>query len=122
MRHATIWLLTAIFVSLAGIAAADAHAFLDQAVPPVGGVVLVPPLEIRVTFSEAIEPAFSGIELASADGRRIRTGSAAPDPRDNTQLVLVVPPLGPGRYRVTWHVVSSDTHRTEGAYAFQIMP
>src|SRR5713226_7336129 len=122
MRHVTIRLLTAIFMSLAGVAAAGAHAFLSQAVPPVGGIVSTPPQEIRITFSEGIEPAFSGIELATVDGQSIRTGSAALDPRDNTQLVLALPRLGPGRYKVTWHVVSVDTHRTEGAYAFQIKP
>jgi methionine-rich copper-binding protein CopC len=30
--------------------------------------------------------------------------------------------LPPGRYRVTWHAVSVDTHRTEGKYNFLILP
>ena len=109
-------------MSLTGVAAADAHAFLSQAVPPVGGVVSAPPQEIRITFSEGIEPAFSGIELAAADGQTIGAGFARVDPSDNTQLVLALPRLGPGRYRVTWHVVSVDTHRSEGAYVFAIKP
>jgi len=115
-------LSTAIFVSLTGVAAAGAHAFLSQAVPPIGGGVSAPPQEIRITFSEGIEPAFSGIELATADGQPIGTGSARVDPRDNTQLVLDLPPLVPGRYRVTWHVVSVDAHRTDGSYVFAIKP
>ena len=67
---------------------AGAHAFLSQAVPPVGGVVPAPPREIRLTFSEGIEPAFSRIELARRTDRPIGTGPARVDPRDNTQLVL----------------------------------
>jgi methionine-rich copper-binding protein CopC len=122
MQQTTTRLLTAILVSLTGAAAADAHAFLSQAVPPVGGVISASPSEIRITFTDGIEPAFSGIELASAEGQPIKTGPATVDPRDNTQLVLPVLRLGPGQYRVTWHVVSVDMHRTEGAYGFQIKP
>jgi methionine-rich copper-binding protein CopC len=99
-----------------------AHAFLDQATPPVGGTVPASPREIRLTFSEGVEPHFSGIELAADDGRTITTGPAVIDPGDAKQLVLAVPPLPAGRYRVSWHVVSVDTHRTEGAYSFAVGP
>jgi copper resistance protein C len=102
--------------------AALAHAFLKEAVPPVGGAVPTSPTEIRLTFSEGIEPRFSGIELATLDGRVIATKPAIRNLADNKQLVLAVPPLAPGRYRVTWHVVSVDTHRTEGAYSFVVAP
>ena len=99
-----------------------AHAFLNQAIPPVGGTVAASPKEIRLTFSEGIEPRFSGIDLATGDGRTVATGAAAVDPGNDTQLVLVLPPLAPGRYRVRWHVVSVDTHRTEGEYSFAVAP
>jgi hypothetical protein len=80
------------------------------------------PKEIRLTFSEGVEPRFSGIELATGDGRPIATGHATRDPGDEKQLVLAVPPLAPGLYRVTWHVVSVDTHRTEGDFTFTVGP
>jgi methionine-rich copper-binding protein CopC len=99
----------------------DAHAFLNQAVP-VGGAVPASPKEIRLTFSEGVEPRFSGIELATSDGRPIAAGPAATAPGDDKQLVLAVPPLASGRYRVSWHVVSVDTHRTEGEYTFTVGP
>ena len=79
--------------------AALAHAFLSQAVPPVGGTVPASPKEIRLTFSEAIEPSFSGIDLATGDGRIIATGPAFVDPGNDKQLVLALPRLVPGRYR-----------------------
>jgi methionine-rich copper-binding protein CopC len=102
--------------------AASAHAFLDHAVPAVGSMVSVAPAEIRLFFSEAVEPSFSGIELTTADGTAITTGAATVDARDPMQLVLKVPPLLPGPYRVRWHVVSVDTHRTEGDFTFEIRP
>jgi methionine-rich copper-binding protein CopC len=123
MRNTARRLLIAFVLSLLGVSA-GAHAFLSQAVPLVGDIVSVAPREVRLTFSEAIEPAFSRIELTRADGQPIGTGPATVDPRDNTQLVLVLalPPLAPGRYRVTWRVVSVDTHPTEGNYVFEIRP
>jgi hypothetical protein len=103
-------------------AAALAHAFLDHSVPAVGSTVSAAPAEIRLFFSEAVEPLFSGAELITADGAAIATGAAVVDPRVPLQLVLKVPPLSPGRYRVRWHVVSVDTHRTEGDFTFEIRP
>ena len=99
-----------------------AHAFLNQAAPPVGGMVPASPKEIRLTFSEGIEPRFSGIDLATGDGRRVATGAAVVDPANDKELVLALPPLAPGSYRVRWHVVSVDTHRTEGEYSFAVAP
>src|SRR5690348_8309655 len=115
-------LLIASLLSLLGVAAAGAHAFLSQAAPPVGSTISAAPREVRLTFSEGIEPTFSRIELATTDGQPIGTGPAMVDPRDNTQLVLALPPLAPGRYRIKWRVVSIDTHPTEGDYIFEIRP
>jgi len=103
-------------------AAALSHAFLDEAAPLVGGTVSAPPKEIRLSFSEAIEPRFSGINLVTDDGRTIATGQAIVDPGNDKQLVLTLPPLVPGQYWVRWHVVSVDTHRTEGEYSFAVEP
>jgi copper resistance protein C len=97
-----------------------AHAFLDHAVPPVGATVAASPPTLQLFFSEPIEPLFSAVELATAAGRPIATDPAAIDPRNPAALVLRLPPLAPGRYRVTWHVVSVDTHRSEGSYEFSV--
>src|SRR5690348_4055407 len=121
MRNIVRRLLMASVLSLPGVSA-GAHAFLAQAVPAVGGIVPAAPREVRLTFTEGIEPAFSRIELATATGQPVGTGPAIVDPRDNTQLVLALPPLAPGRYRVKWRVVSVDTHPTEGDYSFEIRP
>jgi hypothetical protein len=121
MRRLLLWLLVGIAAN-ADVAAPLAHAFLVQAAPPVGGSVSTAPKEVRLTFGEAIEPRFSGIELAAGDGRPISTGTASTDPADDKALVLPLPPLAPGRYRVRWHVVSVDAHRTEGEFGFEVAP
>ncbi|SRR5712691_4368526 len=121
MRNAVIGFAAVIAASVPAVSA-GAHAFLSQAVPPVGGMVSAPPQQIRLRFSEGIEPVFSNIELATAQGQPIQIGPAAVNPGDNTELILSVPHLGPGRYKVTWQVVSVDTHRTEGAFNFEVKP
>jgi copper resistance protein C len=38
---------------------------------------------------------------------------------------LVVPitaPLPPGVYRVNWHVLSVDSHKTQGSFTFEVRP
>ena len=109
-------------VLLGAISIAYAHAFLDHASPAVGSTVPAPPQQVRLFFTQGLEPAFSRVELATAQGQPIQTSPAMLDPSNNMQLVLAVPRLGPGRYRVTWHVVSVDTHPTEGAFEFEVRP
>ena len=103
--------------------AAFAHAHLRRAVPPVGGVVTASPKEIRLKFSEEVEPHFSGIELAGISGEAVGVGKPGVDPADNSVLVVAVGhPLKPGIYKVTWHAVSVDTHRTQGSFEFTVQP
>ncbi len=100
-----------------------AHALLVKAVPAVGGVVAASPSAIKITYSEAIEPRFSGIELKGADGHVVATGAASADPGDRATLVVPLQGvLGPGSYKVTWHVVSVDTHKTQGSFSFEVKP
>jgi methionine-rich copper-binding protein CopC len=117
--------ITVLFVLLAAgfpAATAFAHAFLDHAVPAVGATVPTAPKEVLLFYTQAIEPAFSGAELSGVDGQAIATGAAAVDPQNPMELVLKLPPLAPGHYKVRWHVVSVDTHRTEGSFSFDIQP
>ena len=100
-----------------------AHALLQKAVPAVGGVVTASPKEIRLKFSEGVEPRFSGVELAGVSGEAIGVGKPGVDPADNSVLVVAVGhPLKPGTYKVTWHAVSVDTHRTQGSFEFTVQP
>ena len=109
-------MLFALFVG----SAAAAHAFLDHAVPPVGATLVRAPPTLELFFTEPIELRLSGVQLATVAGNPVNAGPASVDPRDPTVLVVPLPPLPPGRYRASWHVVSVDTHRTEGSYQFEV--
>jgi methionine-rich copper-binding protein CopC len=112
----------AVSVACPGARSAAAHAFLQRADPPVGGTVTGAPREIRLWFSEPLEPRFSGADVTTASGDKVETTSVRLDDADHRQLVIDVPPLKPGSYRVRWHVVSVDSHRTEGSFTFQVNP
>jgi methionine-rich copper-binding protein CopC len=103
--------------------AALAHAFLDHAVPGVGATVSGSPSELKLTFTESLVPAFASVHIATADGAPVSAGKATPDPADAATLhVRLAQPLKPGAYKVVWHVVSVDTHRTDGSYTFTVSP
>ena len=101
-------------------ASVDAHAFLDHAVPAVGSTVTTAPKRVQMFFTEELEPAFTGATIADASGRAVATGPAVFDPRNKAEMALNLPPLAPGHYKVSWHALSVDTHRTEGSFGFDV--
>ncbi len=123
MQRFSKLVITAALASSLSATAAFAHAFLDHAVPGVGATVSGSPSELRLTFTQALVPAFSGVQITTAGGAPVAAGKATPDPADPMTLhVRLSQPLKPGAYKVTWHVVSVDTHRTDGSYAFTVAP
>ena len=103
---------------------AFAHARLKRANPPVGGTVrlVAVPEELQVWFTEGVEAALSEIKVVNAKGERVDRGDTRSDPADPTLLRVTLMSLKPGRYRVTWRVVSRDTHKTNGTFPFQVRP
>jgi methionine-rich copper-binding protein CopC len=118
------WSLTlfALACALAPAPAALAHAFLDHAKPAVGSTVHGPPPELRVWFTQRLEPAFSTVRVVDRTGKQVDKGDVRVDPADATLLVVSLPPLAPGSYKVIWRVVSVDTHVTEGDFTFDVAP
>jgi copper resistance protein C len=101
---------------------AEAHAFLDHAVPAVGSSVRTAPTEISAWFTQELEPAFSTIEVTDAGGTRVDKADPHVDPSDATELHVSLKPLPAGDYRVHWRVLSVDTHRTDGTFPFTVAP
>ena len=97
-----------------------ANAFLDHAEPAVGSSVDVPPTEIKIWFTEELEPALSQIQLFDHHGKPVTQDHAKVDSADPLLLTLPVPAMRPGKYRVTWRVMSVDRHMTVGTFFFAI--
>lgn len=100
-----------------GPAHAWAHAFLDHANPAVGSAVRTAPREVVLWFTEDLEPAFSRVTVQNAAGARVDRGNARVS---GSQMRVSLGALGPGTYRVTWRVVSVDTHATQGDFTFRV--
>jgi hypothetical protein len=115
MRSAII----ALIATLSLTAPACAHAFLDHAMPPVGSAVRTAPRELSLWFTENLEPTFSSVTVTDDQGHTV-SGKARVDAHDHRIMHVPLKALGPGRYRVTWRVLSVDTHKTDGNYGFTI--
>jgi hypothetical protein len=101
--------------------AAFAHAQLEKAIPAVGGAV-VSPSEIRLEFSEGVEPKFSKVSVTGPSGV-VPLGAAKTDPSNPAVLIAPIPkPLPAGAYKVHWQAVSVDTHHTQGTFEFTVKP
>src|ERR1700721_2268099 len=100
-------------------ATAEAHAFLDHAEARVGSTVPTAPRQLSLSFTQNLEPAFSSVEVSDANGARVDLGK----PSISTSVMRVgLKQLAPGTYRVRWHVLSVDTHTTEGSFTFSVGP
>ena len=97
--------------------AARAHAFLDHASPLVGSTVASAPAEVVLTFTQNLEASFSTVQVTGPGGARVDQGRASVS--GNTMRVGIKS-AGPGSYRVQWHALSVDTHKTEGNFSFRV--
>ena len=122
MRHLAI----AAAIALLGVASgAYAHPKLVSATPAPNATVAAPG-RVELHFSERLMPKFSGADLMmTAHGGKAHapmkiTGTATVGGDGRTLVVTPKSRLGAGRYSVAWHVVSVDTHRVAGNYAFAV--
>jgi copper resistance protein C len=97
-----------------------AHAFLDHAEPKVGSTVTHSPTVVKIWFTQEVEPAFSSVRVQDAQGKEVDKKDVHVDIKDKMLLAVSLPQLSAGTYTVIWHVVSVDTHRTQGRFEFTI--
>jgi copper transport protein len=96
------------------------HASLRSSSPAAGSTLDRAPAQIRLVFSEEIEPSLGSIRLVDPSGRATRL-AASGDPRDVNALVASAPAgLSNGIYHVEWRIVSEDGHPMNGSFEFTI--
>lgn len=98
-----------------------AHAELVRADPPVNGLVIAPPSQLTLSFSEEVEPndPAPAVRVLSSDGRELpATVHVGSNPR---QLVVDVQGIENGTWTVAWTVTSAtDGHTLSGSYVFRV--
>ena len=112
-------ILSALLLMLAAVpsALAHAHPMVMKPAPDSSGPT---PSSISITFSEAVEPKFSSIQLTDEKGKSVDSEASRPKPNDPKTLILAVPKLTAGTYIVHWANVAVDGHRLEGSYKFTV--
>jgi methionine-rich copper-binding protein CopC len=76
------------------------------------------PGEVRLQFSENLEPGFSSAVLADASGKPV----AATHAKGGHAITLRPGELKPGAYTVSWHGMGHNLHRIKGQLRFNVVP
>jgi copper resistance protein C len=97
---------------------AYAHASLTHASPSAGSTMSAAPHEVTLTFTDTLEADFSKLAVTDASGVEVSQGRAQVS--GNTMRISLKP-LNVGVYKVNWRAVSTDTHKTDGSFTFQII-
>ena len=115
-----------LLAGLAGLSAlalatqASAHAHLVGASPDADSKAPAPK-QVELRFSEKLNPKFSGLTLTMPQMNNMAVDVKVAVGKDGKSLVATpAQPLSAGAYKVTWHAVTADTHRVQGAYSFTV--
>ena len=110
----------ALLVCVSSVGAAAGHAVLQRSEPRVESKLKRPPEEIRLYFTERLEPAYSTLRVLDARGLQVDRRDSQVDRANPVLLRATLPPLSPGTYTVRWRVLSIDADVTEGNFTFRI--
>jgi putative copper export protein/methionine-rich copper-binding protein CopC len=100
---------------------AAAHQRLLRTEPARDEVTGVVPRELRLSFYEPVELAFTRLELVSATGDVVGLATPALAPDSASVLVAAITGrLQAGSYTVRWSTASRDGHPVRGEYTFEI--
>jgi hypothetical protein len=78
--------------------------------------VAASPGQVTLYFTQNLERRFSRAEVRNAAGARFDQGVSV----SGSVMRVSVKALPPGTYRVSWRVLSVDTHTTEGVFSFSV--
>ena len=113
-----VGLALAVYVLTATVAAG--HAVLQRAEPRVESTLKRAPDEVRLYFSERLEPAYSSLRVLNDRGAQVDRRDGRVDRSNPSLLRATLPALAPGTYRVIWRVLSIDADVTEGGFTFRV--
>jgi methionine-rich copper-binding protein CopC len=118
-RLVTAFALVGLVVAAAVLA--EAHAKLARSEPASANTLRAAPAEVKLWFTENLEPSFSAAHLLDGQRRRVEGVEGRVDTTDAALLRMALPPLAAGRYTVVYRVVSVDSHVTAGELPFRVV-
>ena len=101
---------------------ASAHAILLRSDPAKDSVLSIAPKQVRMWYSEALNPAFSTAVVVNGENKRVDNRDAHVSSSDQTEMDLTLQPnLPPGVYIVIWRTDSAaDGHILRGSFIFKV--
>jgi copper resistance protein C len=103
-----------------GVVFALAHSELQRAEPPVESKLKRPPSEVKLYFTERLEPAYSTVRVNDDHGAQVDRRDSHVDPSNPLLLRATLQLLEHGAYSVIWRVLSVDGKLTEGRFTFRV--
>ncbi len=121
-RRLLIAVLLAMSLALVLPGTSEAHAILLRSDPAQNAVLSVPPDQVRLWFSEALNPAFSTVVVVNAQSRRVDNQDAQLSLGNASEMdVTLHPNVPPGVYTVVWRADSNDDgHVLSGSFLFTV--
>lgn len=113
--------LLAVWGVVTAVSLVSAHAIeLLRSDPANGSVLTQSPTEIRAWFGEEMQTGVSTLQVFNTVGQRIDNGDGGVDldDPDHASMVVTLPTLPEGEYRVRWYVVLLDGDASESSFNF----
>jgi methionine-rich copper-binding protein CopC len=95
-----------------------AHAILMQSTPKLNSTVKGPDVPIWLRFNVRVDGSRSRLHLLGADGTQQKLETTK-QPTPDT-LTVQATGLKPGNYKLTWQVLASDGHISQGEVPFTV--
>lgn len=95
------------------------HGVLIESSPSHGAILKTSPAVISLRFNATLEPSITQVSLV--DVKNHTQALTITNESTVERIVATVPPLSPGVYRVTFQVLATDGHVTEGSIRFTIL-
>ena len=99
---------------------ASRHAVLQRSEPRVESKLKTPSREVKLYFSERLEPAYSSVRVLNDHDVQVDRRDSRVDRANPALLRTTLPPLPSGTYKVQWRVLSIDADVTGGVFRFTI--
>ncbi len=121
-RRLLVAALLAVCLTIVLPGVSEAHAILVRSDPATDAVLSVAPDQVRMWFSEALNPAVSTAAVVNEKNQRIDQHNAFVSPDDATEMdISLQPNLSPGVYAVVWRTSSADDgHVLTGSFLFTV--
>src|SRR5215469_10977883 len=121
-RFLLLALPLALFLTLLFPAVASAHAILLRSDPAADSQLTAAPQQVRMWFSEALNPAFSTAVVINEKNKRVDNRDAHVSPNDQTEMDLTLQSnLPPAVYIVIYRTDSAvDGHILRGSFIFGV--